>query len=579
MGKAKKVLSKNVVGISNSLNDLNLFNVDNQKLIVNTIDDWVYTTPHRDVFKNKGDILNHIIKCTEDSILSTYLQLTAISRIDDDIVQYFSNRKYTDNDIYAIFGKMNASYHRLINKEKIKDFKIRIESKDNVYVIRYIDSVNIDDNEPDKIVHVFCFIDYDNKNSVVTYRTLSFYNHYDYYTEIPRLNESFSYGFFYSDDSSNARRYARKLVTNYSSEILKTMKIMTYAFRTFMDSDTINIFDAPVHNSIEMSLFRKFIKINRYSNIDDLNWIPLSITKRVNTDNSNSNAYNELYPTKKYTEVVSQILSFRDYPIVDLNNKEYAFIYKFCLDKGYITYEDEKDFCNIDIIEFLRNPRYGNTLKIHPDFKSGIELDPEDNKLLTIRYDLDIDNDILSIHILYEDENFVIDDIFNFTDLKNFSIKYSMYDYRVDVYLHPDTLPLSYDEIFRNSPVVLTDLDSMICLLYDIIMMYIVAHLRPARTKMVKITEHKPKLHPHFDDPEDDDIVITHLLKTATDAKNYIKTMTEKTGCIVKREYVIEEWHRMGHFRTLKSGKSIWIPPTTCHRNQPLTEKEVHIKL
>ena len=122
MGKAKKVLSKNVVGISNSLNDLNLFNVDNQKLIVNTIDDWVYTTPHRDVFKNKGDILNHIIKCNEDSILSTYLQLTAISRIDDDMVQYFSNRKYTDNDIYAIFGKMNASYHRLINKEKIKDF-------------------------------------------------------------------------------------------------------------------------------------------------------------------------------------------------------------------------------------------------------------------------------------------------------------------------------------------------------------------------------------------------------------------------------------------------------------------------
>ena len=122
MGKAKKVLSKNVVGISNSLNDLNLFNVDNQKLIVNTIDDWVYTTPHRDVFKNKGDILNHIIKCNEDSILSTYLQLTAISRIDDDMVQYFSNRKYTDNDIYAILGKMNASYHRLINKEKIKDF-------------------------------------------------------------------------------------------------------------------------------------------------------------------------------------------------------------------------------------------------------------------------------------------------------------------------------------------------------------------------------------------------------------------------------------------------------------------------
>ena len=566
--------------INMSINQAISSNLSKQKLTVKTVNnEWVYITSyHNDMLSKLDNSVKHIIKSNEAHIMETYLQPISIKRIDEHTFQSFNSHEYVDNKVYNIINKLTVTYRRLIHRANFENFQIRIEAGDNIYVIKYLNSVDV---EPTKPIHLFHFLEYDNKNSVVISRNLNFHDHGN---RIPLIDESWVHGYFYSENLSDARRYAKALIKDYSNEVMKIVKIMTYAFKTFMD-DIMNEFDAPVHIPIEMALFRKFIGINRYTSIDDLKLI--NIKRCVNSDSPCKKEYISyqddesagLFSYKKSVETVSQILTFRDCPIVDLNSKEYDFIYKFCFDNGYIRYEDGKDITGFDITEFLKHPRYGSILKINPDFVSDTDWDYENNKLLTIGYEMDIDNDQLSMHIIYEDETFVIDEVFNFTDLQNFTIKHGMYDYRIDVYLHPNHLPRTPNEVFEAAPTVLTDIECMIGLLYDIIMIYIVTYLRPKRTKMVRITEHKPRLHPHSENIKDDDVIITHILKTTTDARNYIKTMREKTGCTVNREYVIEEWHRRGHFRRLKNGNTVYVSSSTCHRNQPLTGKEVHIKL
>ena len=45
-------------------------------------------------------------------------------------------------------------------------------------------------------------------------------------------------------------------------------------------------------------------------------------------------------------------------------------------------------------------------------------------------------------------------------------------------------------------------------------------------------------------------------------------------------EYTVESWNISGHWRHYKeSGKTIWISEHPAHRNLPLSQKEVHLKL
>ena len=72
--------------------------------------------------------------------------------------------------------------------------------------------------------------------------------------------------------------------------------------------------------------------------------------------------------------------------------------------------------------------------------------------------------------------------------------------------------------------------------------------------------------------------VTWRVLKPFKEAKEYVEKMTAERR---DAEYTIEEWERQGHLRTYKSGKTVWIETTTCHRRKPLSDKnkEISIKL
>ena len=88
---------------------------------------------------------------------------------------------------------------------------------------------------------------------------------------------------------------------------------------------------------------------------------------------------------------------------------------------------------------------------------------------------------------------------------------------------------------------------------------------KSASTNSSKVSSHKEK-----------EFLIRRILKTTSDAKDFIKNKTGTRGPI---EYSIESWPRKAHWRTYKSGKKTWISKTECVRHKELTKKQIHIKL
>lgn len=551
-------------------------------LNVNTTSDgWAYINSfnsNNDIFCKEGNI-NDIILCTERCIKETYLQPMMIAHTDAEIIYANQIRHYNDNgDMLpvALLNKLTNQYKRIGRIENLTDFNLRIELDGMAYIIRYMYDIEIDD----MICRQFMYIEYNDKAGVITVRRLIFKVSNNL---MPICDTSWINAHFYSKNPADAKNYAKHIINNLAYEMTKIASIMIYAFKTYLNDDSIRLYTNPVHTNIEMDLFRKLIQNNRYGAKDDLKLYNMKINRNADYCNITNDRENQDDENKKVSETVSRIISIRDYPINDLDEKEYNRMLSFCIDNELIDRET-REFNHIDIVEYLQHPRYGNTIRFHPNFKESpnIDFDDEDSlaELLTFTYDLDKENDQLGVHIIYEEESFIIDEVFNFVNLHNFTINTSICDYRLDYYLCPNTLPKTLSVITDKIPPMLNNFDTVIGVLYDILMMYIVAYLRPKRISMVNIIEHKPRVH-HNDnqEPEDSDIVITHILKTATAAKRFISEMSTKVGCSTNREYVIAEWPRSGHFRTLKSGKTVWIPPTTCHRNKPMTEKEIHIKL
>ena len=119
--------------------------------------------------------------------------------------------------------------------------------------------------------------------------------------------------------------------------------------------------------------------------------------------------------------------------------------------------------------------------------------------------------------------------------------------------------------------------------IWKIIMLLIVTYFRPERTRMVRVTEKPEKsdetesvIHTESTSHDDSDVIVSRILKTTRDAKEYINKHSH-TGC--HREYVMEKWLRVGHYRTYADGHTVWIGPTVCHRQLDLTDKEICIKL
>ena len=83
------------------------------------------------------------------------------------------------------------------------------------------------------------------------------------------------------------------------------------------------------------------------------------------------------------------------------------------------------------------------------------------------------------------------------------------------------------------------------------------------------------------DTREENVYLISRILRPVKEAKEY---MNERGSTPEQRKrgpyiYTVAEWERVGHWRTTKSGKKVWIEPQICHRKAGITKEYVKVKL
>jgi hypothetical protein len=108
--------------------------------------------------------------------------------------------------------------------------------------------------------------------------------------------------------------------------------------------------------------------------------------------------------------------------------------------------------------------------------------------------------------------------------------------------------------------------------------------LRPDRNRVIRETTrvestHKNSGKKNKHQKKESNVIIRRILKDTKSAKAYIAERISEGS--PNREYTIESWDRVGHWRRKPhSEEKIWIEPTECHRHKELTtDKEIHIKL
>lgn len=332
--------------------------------------------------------------------------------------------------------------------------------------------------------------------------------------------------------------------------------------------DDIEAINSLIHIDSEMYFMKKMMK--RYESISNAGvFINVKIW-RTEFYNSCDSTVTDNMESIDNMDVINEALFENSTipPLVDLNKKEYKFIENYISKKGYLGTGDSI----VNMIEILDHPRYGRTLRHSLPYAD-----------IATTFTMSKENDLLRIYFIYrKDENMFCYVSADFNNLKYFNYNDNILQIKLEfVVKEIDKLPNELGSIIDIIPIEFMNSDKIVSMIYDLLSLYIILHDRPERMKVIKETK---KVVEDIKDTKnksvmkDKEYVINRILKSSKDAKEYIEKITKTLSC-GDREYVLEEWDRIGHYRKLKNGKTVWIEATTCKRRLPLTEKEIHIKL
>lgn len=311
-------------------------------------------------------------------------------------------------------------------------------------------------------------------------------------------------------------------------------------------------------------------------NTEMINAISFIISHKINDALSASTERSNINLINKKDDDVLDSSNWGQYPLVDLGDKEYRFIDKYI--KENINLFSENKY--IDLNKYMGRPMFGNKYRFYIDEES------KDDETYLVSYEINENNEItfriskpLKNGALYLIEVTAINaDKFNFRQ----DIKEILMSLVVDQ--KSKTLP-NYDQISKELPSWMENPKNLWAAILLFIEIIIVIHDRPKRTKCVAMTKSKESKENNDNmkskissskGGNEKDYVIKRILMTASAAKSLISSKTGTRGPV---EYVIESWTRSGHWRTYQSGKRIWIGEATCNRHQPMSTKEIHIKL
>lgn len=146
-------------------------------------------------------------------------------------------------------------------------------------------------------------------------------------------------------------------------------------------------------------------------------------------------------------------------------------------------------------------------------------------------------------------------------------------------YLNKDIIMQSSQYIELASDLLRVGLDEIQSIVMWMMCLQIICVERPQRTRMIR--EVKYLNGDPTDTREENVYLISRILRPVKEAKEY---MNERGSTSEQRKrgpyiYTVAEWERVGHWRTTKSGKKVWIEPQVCHRKAGITKEYVKVKL
>lgn len=146
-------------------------------------------------------------------------------------------------------------------------------------------------------------------------------------------------------------------------------------------------------------------------------------------------------------------------------------------------------------------------------------------------------------------------------------------------YINKNDIMGSCQFIEIASDLMKVGLDEVQSLVMWMMCLQIVCVERPQRTRMIREVKY---LNGDPTDTSDENVyLISRILRPVKEAKEY---MNERGSTPEQRKrgpyiYTVAEWERVGHWRTTKSGKKVWIEPQICHRKDGITKEYVKVKL
>lgn len=279
-------------------------------------------------------------------------------------------------------------------------------------------------------------------------------------------------------------------------------------------------------------------------------------------------------------DIVSKFITPKyDVPLVDFNEKEMKFTLKYV--NSLKPFGGEKD---VDLVDVFENPKYGKEL-IFPVRNDDTECH------INTMYDYSRKEDDLKFMMLITSERYLkIYAEVKFRNISNFNFHDDTIMFQGCI-VFEDTetrFPSSMEEFKEMIPTEILRYDNFLPMVLGFLAVYVIIHLRPERSRVIRETT---KITPAYDsiastnikkqrrhETPKEQFLVRRILKDVKAAKEYIaKVASEESS---NREYTIENWERVGHWRRKPhSDEKIWIKPTRCHRHLELSDKEVHLKL
>lgn len=342
-----------------------------------------------------------------------------------------------------------------------------------------------------------------------------------------------------------------------------TVNLIHECLRCMMEE---SIIENDVYKASEMYFVQRIIRSlkREFWPIDIRNWICNDRIPYTNDDLS-----------RETLNTVNMLTNqnYNKFPLIDLNSREMKFIMEYLTTQEYVSSDGNKV---INLLPYLTNIPYSNTFR-YP-------ITCEDGTIVEIIGAFILDDVTNSLRmIIMQDikmKDMIVFSTMDYKNIEEFNHTTSCVAANTTVLLKNfNIMPSSLSELENIIPKLFIDVGAIDKIIYNLIATYVVLHDRPDRTRMISCTTHTAKgvSKGKKEYKHQSDIVIARILKSTRDAKKYVARMNAEGNGI--REYTLESWNRKGYYRRSRDGNSIWVPPTTCHRHLPLTEKEIHIKL